>query len=186
MEENKNGLFIFLINEDNDEELYEIEQIFDMAGTEQMYCGAVPVGGNLTDIIFLRCQLSRNDETTEITVSDIPDTAEYSRVSAAYHALAVKSAVESTHEALSDYEDYITLTDKDGNKVDFIIHTIYEDEENHRFYVAMQKVDDAGEIVEEIALYRFEEDNGKSMIEMISSDMEYERARKLFMELIEN
>ena len=182
------NLVLTLFGEDGQELSYAVERIFGMEGTEQLYCAAFPVDDDNGGIIFLRCNLVKNgnEETTTVSVSDIPDTAEYHRVAVSYEASRKKAALEEVTAALSENDDYITVTDVDGNKVDFIIHTIFDDGENKRSYAAVQKIDDAGEIFEEISLYRFSEENGKAILEMIPSDMEYSRVREMFMHLIES
>lgn len=165
-------LYITLYGENGEELSYRVERIFGMEGTEQLYCGAVPAHGGET--VFLRCELSENGENTEMTIGDILDADEYSRVVAAY-----------IRNELSENEDFITVTDANGTKTNFIAHLIFEDEESNRSYIALQKVEDTGEIADDISLYRFVEKDDAGIIDMIPSDMEYERARNLFMKLIE-
>lgn len=180
------NLLLTLHGENGQELSYSVERIFGMDGTEQLYCAAYPMDDDTGGIIFLRCALVEDGENTTVTVNDISDTAEYNRVAMSYDEARKKEALEITMQELSARDDYITVTDTDGNNVDFIVHTIFDDEEHNRAYAAVQKVDDAGEICEEIALYRFSEENDKAILDMIPSDMEYDRARKLFMNLIEN
>lgn len=176
-------LQITLYDEEGRALLYNVEQIFSMEGTDQLYCVAIPDGGG--DAIFLRCNLNEDGEDSELLISDIADTAEYHRVSTAYLEQAKQTAVEAANEELLATESIFTATDVNGNVVNYIIHTIFEDETWHRSYVALQQVDEVGEIYDEISLYRFIETDGKAEIETIPSDMEYERARILFCQLIE-
>lgn len=178
-----NELYITLYDEAGNEVQYQVEQIFPVDGVTQLYCCAVPTSGGET--VFLRCAMRENGEHTEIAVADIPDSGEYTRVVEAYRALMQKEMLESFKEDLAEPEDIITLTDADGDKINFIIHTIFEDELAHRSYVALQRVEGDGRVAEEISLYRFLEEGNDAMIDMIPSDMEYDRARNLFMELIE-
>ena len=175
-------LQITLYDEEGKPLLYNMEQIFSMEGTDQLYCVAIPDGGG--DAIFLRCNLNEDGENSELLISDIADTAEYHRVSTFYLEQAKQVAVEAANEELLGTESIIALTDVQGNVVNFIIHTIFDDETWHRSYVALQQVDEVGEIYDEISLYRFIETDGKVEIESIPSDMEYERARLLFTSLI--
>ncbi len=178
-------IFITLYGENSEELLYKVDRIFAIDASDNMYCAVVPADGG--NVIFLRCSLVENGEETEMSVFDIKDTAEYSRVAALYEKETTQAAMDAVFEELSENEDYISVTDADGNKTDFIIHTIFDDEHAKRSYVAVQKVDEAGDIAEEISLYRFGEDeNGNAYMDMIPSSMEYDRARKIFMELIEN
>jgi len=177
-------LYITLFGATGEELSYKVECIFEVDGTEQLYCGAVPVSGG--DIIFLRCALTEYGETTDVTVEDIPNTAEYARVKAAYLSGATQEAIDDAREELSAADDYITVTDANGNEIDFILHTIFEDETSKRSYIAVQGVEKDGTVHEEISLYRYIEDGDTASIDMISSDMEYERAKKLFTNFIEN
>ena len=178
-------IFITLYGANADEILYKVDRIFAIDGSGNMYCAVVPADGG-EGIVFLRCSLVENGEETNMTVYDIKDTAEYSRVAAVYNKNTTQAAMDAVYDELSENEDYITVTDTDGNKTDFIVHTIFDDEQAKRSYVAVQRVDEAGDIDEEISLYRFEEDeDGNAVLDMIPSSMEYDRARKLFMDLIE-
>lgn len=179
---NDNKVLITLYGDEKKELSYQVEQIFSIDESGQMYCAASPVDGG--DIMFLRCSLMESGEETEMTIADIADSKEYHLVSSAYQSLAMQMAVERTRKGLSDFEDYITVKDADNNEVDFIIHSIFEDEADKRSYIAIQEVNDAGEIAEEISLYRFYDKNDTPELEMIPSDMEYERARNLFINLI--
>ena len=174
-------IMITLYNQANEELLYKVERIFAVEGTEKMYCAVAPASGG--DIIFLECLLSEDGEKTEFSVADITDASEYNRVAVAYEEAATKAAMELVYNELHENEDYMTLVDTEGKQVDFIVHTIFEDKDSGRSYIAMQKVDDAGDVFEEISLYRFIEGE-ENAIDMIPSDMEYERARKLFMSMI--
>lgn len=176
-----NDIYITLFDGSGEEVLYKIDRIFSVDDSEKMYCSVAPATGGTT--IFLECALNENGENTELSVSDISNAAEYNRVASAYEEALTKAAMERVYEELHENEDYITLKDADGNNVDFIVHTIFEDKENGRSYIAMQRVDDAGEIFEEISLYRFIEGE-ENAIDMIASDMEYERARSIFMAMI--
>lgn len=181
------NLVLTLFGENGQELSYAVEQIFGIEGTKQLYCAAFPADDDKGGIIFLRCNLVKDGdgETTTVSVTDIPDTAEYHRVAISYEASRKKAVLEEVTAELSANDDYITVTDIDGNEVDFIIHTIFDDEESKRSYAAVQKIDNAGEIFEEISLYRFSEENGNAVLEMIPSDMEYSRVREKFMHLIE-
>lgn len=178
------NIYISLFIGGKEEVLYKVERIFDLGSEDAMYCAVAPAVGG--DTLFLRCLMSENGEETQFTVADITDVAEYNRVATAYEDAVTKEAMERVYGELNEYEDYITLKDADGKEVDFIIHTIFEDKDSGRSYVAMQKVDEAGDIFEEISLYRFIETEGEEhpVIDMIPSDMEYDRARKIFMGLI--
>lgn len=176
-------LYITLYGDGKEEILYRVESIFDIENTEQLYCSAVPADGG--DVVFLRCYLSENDEDTEITIEAISNTAEYNRVATSYEKNVAQAAMEAAHEELSAQGDFITVTDSEGNKRNFIVHTIFEDEETHRSYIAVQEVDETGNIFEEISLYRFDEADDTATIDMIPSDMEYEKAKKIFTNLIE-
>ena len=178
-------IFITLYGANAKEILYKVDRIFAIDGSANMYCAVVPADGG-EDAIFLRCSLVENGEETNMTVYDIKDTAEYSRVAAVYNKNTAKAVMDAARDELAENEDYITVTDTDGNKTDFIVHTIFDDEQAKRSYVAVQRVDEAGDIDEEISLYRFEEDeDGNAVLDMIPSSMEYERVRKLFMDFIE-
>ena len=180
-------IYITLYGERNEELSYRVVRIFNMEGTEQLYCAAVPVGSNEEDIEFFRCHLlPLNDEDTELQLEDIPNTAEYYRVATSYEKDAEQAAVEAFREEFASDDDFITLTDADGNNRDFIVHTIFEDEETHLSYIALQEVDETGKVFEEISLYRFTEDGEHAEIDMIPSDMEYAKARNLFMNFLEN
>lgn len=175
------NILITLYGENSEEILYKVDRIFAVEGEEKMYCSVVPASGG--DILFLECVLTEDGENTELSVADITNMAEYNRVAVAYEKAATRAAMEQVYDELHEFEDYITVTDADGKKVDFIVHTIFEDKESGRSYIAMQKVDDAGDVFEEISLYRFVEGE-ENAIDMIPSDMEYERARNIFMSLI--
>ncbi len=181
------NLVITLYGENGQPLSYEVERIFGIEGTEQLYCAVFPANDSEGGVIFLRCSLERNGEDMKVTVFDIPNTAEYQRVMNAYEEARKQSMVDEVNEELTaNYADYISVTDIDGNKVDFIIHTIFEDAERHRSYAAVQKVDKkTGEVNDEISLYRFSEENDTAILDMIPSDMEYVHARELFMNLIE-
>lgn len=174
-------IFITLYKENNEEVLYKVDRIFAVEGTEKMYCAVAPATGG--DFLFLECILTENGDTTELSVADIANISEYNRVAVAYEEAAAKAAMELVYNKLHENEDYITVTDADGKKVDFIVHTIFEDKDTGRSYIAMQKVDDVGDVFEEISLYRFIEGE-ENAIDMIPSDMEYERARNIFMSMI--
>jgi uncharacterized protein YrzB (UPF0473 family) len=178
-------IFITLYGANAEEILYKVDRIFAIDGSANMYCAVVPADCG-EDVIFLRCSLVENGEETSMSVFDIKDTAEYSRVAAVYNKNTTKAVMDAAYNELAENEDYITVTDTDGNKTDFIVHTIFDDEQAKRSYVAVQRVDEAGDIDEEISLYRFEEDeDGNAVLDMIPSSMEYERVRKLFMDFIE-
>lgn len=179
-----NELFVTLYGENKEELTYRLERIFSLEESDQQYCCAVPKDGG--EVIFLRCYLNENGDATEVTISDIPNTAEYSRVVAAYQSYAEQAAIDAERENLAELEDYISVTDASGKKVDFILHTIFEDENSHRSYAAVQQVDEDGKVHEEISLYRFIENNGSAALDMIASDMEYDAARDLFLHMIEN
>lgn len=174
-------IFITLYKENNEEVLYKVDRIFAVEGSEKMYCAVAPATGG--DTLFLECILTENGDTTELSVADIANISEYNRVAVAYEEAATKAAMELVYNELHENEDYITVTDADGKKVDFIVHTIFEDKDTGRSYIAMQKVDDVGDVFEEISLYRFIEGE-ENAIDMIPSDMEYERARNIFMSMI--
>lgn len=176
------GEMILTIPGEGGEELsFQVEQIFAVEGTTQLYCAAAR--GN--EVMLFRCDLSENGDETEVAVSDISDPEEFERVAAAYQAQAAEAAAQSATEELSSFEDFITLVDKDGKEHSFIAHVIFADEASKQEYIAVQEVSKSGEVAEEITLYRFREGKDTATVEMIPSDMEYERARNVFMSLID-
>lgn len=168
---------------------YRVQQLFTVEGSEQMYCCAVAEDGE--SAVFLKCDLEVNGEDTEMTFSDIPDNEEYNKVAAAYAEQDLE-AVEDEDDNLAGSEDVIVLKDKYGNEFTLIVHLVFEDPVNHQEYIAAQEVDAAGNVGNEICLYRIRQvaediDTGSAGAEIsaIPSDMEYERAREVFLELIE-
>lgn len=180
-------MYIPLKDEEGNELPYRIDQIFSVEGSEQLYCAAVYYGVDTveSEVVFLKCDLKVNGDNTEIELFDILDADEYERIVAAYQTLAMQTAAQSVEEELAENEDFLTVVDKDGNERTFIVHLIFEDDTSEREYIAVQEVDKEGNILEEIALYRFKEGDDTATIEMIPSDMEYERARNVFVGLIE-
>lgn len=174
---------ITLINDAGEENSFAVEQVFQLEGSEQLYCCAVAEDSG--DIVFLRCAVNENGDNAELEIFYIPDEDEYDRVAAAYLTLIAQEKGNENEENLADEADIFTATDKDGNEVHFIGHTIFEDETTHREYIAVQEISETGDVAKEIALYRFQEKDDTPVIEMIPSDMEYERARTLFQKLIE-
>ena len=122
---------------------------------------------------------------SSFSISDIEDGNEYDKVADAYQSKIIKTAIDLTAEELSERDDFVVLTDTKGNKVPFILHLVFSDETNKRSYIAVQQIDDAGDIVDDIVFYLLREENDNTVIDMIPSDMEYEKARRLFMNLIE-
>ena len=185
---NQNKLLITLLNDSNEDILYQVNQIFAIEGSEQLYCVAAPfivADDNAASQVFLRCSLIEEGDSTEFTIADIEDQDEYIRVEAAFEAQNIIETLDDIHADLNENEDFITLTDVNGNEVEFICHLIFDDDTSNRSYIAMQEVDHDGIISEEIALYRLNEKNDSYEIETIPSDMEYERARDLFIKRIE-
>lgn len=180
-------MYISLKDEAGNELPYHIDQIFSIEGSEQLYCAAVYYGIDAVEneTIMLRCELNGSGESTEVYISDIMDADEYAMVASAYEMQARQAAAQSAEEQLAEAEDFITVVDKDGTEHTFIAHLIFEDETNNREYIAVQEVKPDGKIIEEVALYRFKEEGEAFAIDMIPSDMEYERARKVFIELLE-
>ena len=183
MDNKSNEILVPLYDENDNPHMYRLEKIFPVGEPEQMYCSAVAIEDE--DVRFLKCNLAVKDGESELTIAAIESDEEYSKVVAEYQAKVMQTAVEAAKEELSERDDFITLTDEKGNKISFLVHTIFEDEACKRSYIAVQRLDDAGDIVDEIVLYLFHEENDKAVFEMIPSDMEYERARSLFMKLIE-
>ena len=173
---------ILTIPGENGEEMsFQVERIFAIEGSEQLYCAAA----HGSEVMLFRCDLSENGDETEISVYDISDPGEFERVAAAYQAQALEAAAQNATEELSAFEDFMTLSDDAGKEHSFIAHLIFADETSKREYIAVQEVSETGEVAEEISLYRIREGKDTAIIEMIPSDMEYERARNIFMSLIE-
>lgn len=186
----QNKMNITLYDQEGKELIYSVEQLFSLEGNEQLYCCAVSL--NEKDVVFLKCDMKKVGEDVEMTVSTIKDEGEYSRVAAAYQEQPEEDPEQAEDENLAGPDDIIILRDKLGNEITFVVHLIFEDKFNHREYIAAQEVDAAGNVSEVISLYRFrqtsdEDETGtvSAEIEMIPSDMEYERARSLFLDLIE-
>lgn len=180
-------IYITLKDEKGNDLPYQIDRIFSVEGSEQHYCAAVYYGVDTVenDVVILRCDMEVNGEETEISISDIADAEEYTLVAAAYQAQAEQAAAQSAADELAEAEDFLTMVDEKGKEHSFIVHMIFKDETSDREYIAVQEVDEEGRIVEEIALYRFREGRETATVEMIASDMEYERARRIFIDLIE-
>lgn len=173
---------ILTITGENGEELsFQVEQIFAVEGTAQLYCAAAH--GN--EVLLFRCDLRENGDETEVSVSDITDPEEFEQVAAAYQEQAAEAAAQSATEELAAFEDFMTLVDTNGKEHSFIAHLIFADEISKREYIAVQEVSETGDVAEEIFLYRIREGKDRATVEMIPSDMEYERARNIFMSLIE-
>lgn len=181
-------IYITLKDKEGNDLPYQIDQIFSMEGTEQLYCAAVYYGVDTVEneVVILRCDLNANGQQTEISIFDIPDADEYARVAAAYQEQAEQAAAQNAVEEIKNAEDFLTMVDGEGKEHSFIVHMIFKDENSDREYIAMQEVDEQGIITEEIALYRFREEKETATVEMIASDMEYERARQVFIGLIED
>lgn len=167
---------------------YRVQQLFTVEGSEQMYCCAVAENGE--NAVFLKCDLAVKGEETEMTFSDIQDDEEYNKVAAAYAAQDPDADVDES-DNLAGEEDVIVLKDKYGKELTFVVHLIFEDPVNHQEYIAAQEVDAAGKVSDVISLYRLnhasEDINTGTVggeVGMIPSDMEYERARNVFLELL--
>ena len=180
---NEEKIIINLYDGDGNEVPYQAERMFQLEDSDQCILAASPVTGG--ELVFLYCNITESEDSAEISVSDIPSDEEYNRTALFYQSLIMDEQLEKADEELHNYDDYITLTDEDGNKTDFLIHVIFDDETAKRSYVAMQKINPDRTLVEEIVLYRFKETNDGSEIEMIPSDMEYERVRSLFLSLLD-
>lgn len=183
MNNKSNEIQIQLFDENGNAHTYKLGKVFSVGEPEQLYCSAFAVEG--TDIRFFKYSVSVKDTEAEITLSDIEDGNEYDKVADAYQSKIIKTAIDLTAEELSERDDFVVLTDTKGNKVPFILHLVFSDETNKRSYIAVQQIDDAGDIVDDIVFYLLREENDNTVIDMIPSDMEYEKARRLFMNLIE-
>lgn len=178
-----NEIFVPLFDNEGNAYTYKLERMFSVGKPEQFYCSAVCESG--VDIKFLRCDVKVESGEAELTLFNIEDEDELMRVAEEYQKHSQQAVLEAVNAELSSFDDYITLTDVNGVENAFVVHAIFEDEEAKHSYIAVQKVDDAGDMADEISIYRLREESDKAIIDMIPSDMEYERARSLFMELIE-
>lgn len=182
MDETKNIASLTLYNDKGEALQYEIAEVFALEEGGAMYCLAVPVKGETA--IFLKCSLEEKEDGIEITVADIEDAAEYELVMNAYLAgnQAAEAAVEAPGEEIPEGADIISVTDGDGNQVDFVIDAMLEEDVTHRKYVAVRRISEAGQIVGGVTFYRFqqEEDGGEAVISAIPSDMERERVEALY------
>lgn len=183
-ENNPNEIIIPLFDEEGNAYSYRLEHIFPCGDEGQMYCSIVSVDDE-NDVRLLKCSLDEHDDETTFTVFVVEEVEEYEKVAAEYERIQKKAYAEAMTENLAGEEDLISLEDANGNVVNFIAHLIFEDKQSKRSYIALQEIDEVGDVSEEISLYRFREDDEKNYIDMIPSDMEYERARNLFIELLE-
>ena len=85
-------------------------------------------------------------------------------------------------EDLEDGVDIFTLTDEDGNELQFACISTYEEEETGKIYFAMVEVDDDGnEKSDEYTILRVEkDDNGEEMLVTIDDDEEFDRIADYF------
>lgn len=168
--------------------VFNIERVFVAPATGQQYCCAWPVHEK-GDPVFLRCLFAENKdgEIVEIYVHEIPHDAEYKLAVIAYNEMLEAEAISEARSELVQNEDYITFLDENGNPKDFIIHTIFKGEgaDAGRQYIAVTEVDDAGDVGDEVTLYRFDDSGEKAVVDMIPSDMEYQRARRTFISLLD-
>ena len=163
---------------------YEVKNIFTVEGNS--YCVAYPQDGNEAKAVFLKCYLTEHEDNTDISIFDIDNAEEYNRVFTTYNDMYQESVQKVVYEELKQNEEFITVTDVNGENKNFLVHTIFEDKDSGRSYITMQEVSVTGEFAEEISLYRYDDSDGEPKINMIPSDMEYDRVRKLFISMIEN
>lgn len=161
MDEN---ISINLYDADNQPIPFQIKKTFSIGKEEQLYCAAMPKKGG--DIVFLKCAIS---EDNLFTVEDILDEEEYKRVSDYYMGE-------------EEQQDYITAMDN-GKEVTFLVHAIFEDERNHRSYIALQKMESKEKLADKLSLYRLRVDENGMSIDQIASDMEFERVKELYKKL---
>lgn len=179
-----NEIMLTMQNENGEAVQYEVKNIFTVEGDS--YCVAYPQDGNEAEAVFLKCSLAEHEGNTDISISDIDNAEEYNRVFTAYNDMYQESVQKAVYEELKQNEEIITVTDVNGENKDFLVHTIFEDTDSKRSYIAVQEVSGTGEFAEEISLYRYDDSDGEPKISMIPSDMEYDRVRKLFVSMIEN
>ena len=175
-------IMLTMQNENGEAVQYEVKNIFTVEGDS--YCVAYPQDGNEAEAVFLKCSLAEHGGDTDISIFDIDNAEEYNRVFTA--DMYQESVQKAVYEELKQNKGIITVTDVNGENKDFLVHTIFEDKDSKRSYVAVQEVSGTGEFAEEISLYRYDDSDGEPKISMIPSDMEYDRVRKLFVSMIEN
>ena len=167
---------------------YKMIQVFSVEDGGAQYCALAETGQAETpEILFLRCSFApageQDDGDRQMTLELIPDKDEYEFISSAYLNWVSGALQQDLQETLENEPDFFVALDKDGNEVSFIAHAIFDDETNGRSYIAVQPLLDDGSISEEISFYRFFEGDPCN-IDMIRSDMEYDRVKELFLKML--
>lgn len=176
-------LFNVEIPEEGNKE-YRVIHIFVVDASGRQYCSLVEENNEESEITFLRCDITEDENEEQIiSVSIIPTEDEYELVAGAYSQWLMEALREDVVESVKDEPDYLTVKGADGKDIHLIAHAIFDDETTGRTYIAVQEIKDNGQIEEEISLYRFIEGE-PCRIDMIYSDMEYDRVKKILEKLV--
>lgn len=182
--ENVNNDIVIALAVGEQEKEYRLEKIFPVGDAEQLYCSFVALDDD-ADVQLLKCSLVENDDSDSLSLSIIETDDEYNIVVDEYNKLMSEESYAETREDFIGREDFLTLYDDKGVSHDFIAHFVFDDSETNRSYIAVQAIDNEGNISEEIEIFRVVEENDNYFIKPFTSAMEYDNARAILIDIIE-